>query len=92
MFDKDLIAEIAIGFTASYVFAAFLLVRQRGTEKGFWNWSSPILDAVAEFRILFSVQLNIGLAEPEFRPQTSVFPTADSLSTNSATASFLWSI
>ncbi len=34
-----------------------------------------------------SMQLNIGLTEPEFRLQTAVFPIADSLSTNSATAS-----
>ena len=33
------------------------------------------------------MQRNMGLTEPEFRPQTAVFPTVDFLSTNSATAS-----
>ena len=33
------------------------------------------------------MQINTALTESEFRPQTAVFPTADSLSTNSATAS-----
>ena len=34
-----------------------------------------------------SMLLNIGLTEPEFRLQTAVFPTADFLLPNSATAS-----
>ena len=37
--------------------------------------------------IIRRVWLNIGLTEPVFRPQTAAFPTADTLSTNSATAS-----
>ena len=37
-----------------------------------------------------SMQLNIGLTEPAFRPQIAVFLIADSLPTNSATASFGW--
>ena len=41
------------------------------TERDILELELPRFDAVAEFRILFSMQLNIRLAEPVIRPQST---------------------
>lgn len=51
MFDKDLIAKIAmiVGLLASYVFAAFFMIRAKGMDKGFWNITGLIVCIVLVF-------------------------------------------
>lgn len=61
MFDKNLIAEIAlvIGLVASQALPAFLLVRARGTEKGFGNMAAIVACLTVAF---FSFGALVGAA------------------------------